>query len=798
MPGTQREDTAPLVAIIIPVYNDAEYLHQCLDSVKNQTAPFWEAWVVDDCSTDQSASLIREYCAADSRFRFLQNEVNSSAWVSRARGILSVSPSVKYIMFADADDSLRLDAVERAYQLMEQDPVDILHFGTNVENIANISRKKIQGYTNYLQPECAKLKGREVFESFVTRKFEGHLWNKMFCKELLQAVIQELGADRVLPKAQDKALYWAVCWQKEDLTYRGVADRLYNYNYGLGVEGGQSHITLQQYRQYLAQAWTEDTIAEVMAKHPQEAAEYAEVLEDSRSNLMNHTARAYTRLQPSDAAAGMDLVGEYWRDPLDKARFAGALAAHTWGSQRELAETIMQSKLFATSPKEGGIKVVGTYYHRMDNGGIQRVIAQLLPIWHELGYEVVLFTDYEPDENDYDIPDYVKRAVIGASFSRSRRGKYAKRGRSFTKLLSEYQVDCMVYHAYFSDVLLYDMCVCKGLNIPFLIYEHNVFSRFARYSDTKFATIPVYTQLAEGLICLDDVSAIWWKNFNGNVHTVLNPLTFSLSETLPARRDNHNILFLCRLEEESKHPHDAITIIRDLVPLLPDVKLYMVGSGDERYMDSLRARIAKLNLQDNIVMTGFTKNVEEYYRQCSVFLSCSSHEGAPMTLCEALSFGLPVVMYDLSYLQVAQNNPGIFMAKQRDTSTAVNILYDLLTDHARLLEAGDAGRRYLEDLYSVDLGRQWRGIFHTIHTVRNAVPPGTKRMCDILVRDYYDGALQAEAWKKDQKELREIRKSLSFRLGRAITFIPRKIRDKLKKVLPPKVKSALKKLIKSI
>lgn len=797
MPGTQREDTAPLVAIIIPVYNDEQYLHQCLDSVKNQTAAFWEAWVVDDCSTDQSPSLIQEYCAADSRFHFLQNAVNSSAWVSRARGILSVSSSVRYIMFADADDSLQLHAVERAYQLMEQDPVDILHFGTNVENIANISRKKIQGYTAYLQPEISKLKGREIFDSFIRRKFEGHLWNKMFRADLLQAVIQELGAERVLPKAQDKALYWAVCWQKEDLTYRGVEDRLYNYNYGLGVEGGQSHITLQQYRQYLAQAWTEDTIAEIMAKHPQEAEEYAEVLENSRSNLMNHTARAYTRLQPCDAAAGMDLVAEYWRDPLDKARFAGALAAHTWGSQRALAETVMHSKLFETSKKEGGIKVIGTYYHRMDNGGIQRVIAQLLPIWHELGYEVVLFTDYEPDENDYDIPDYVKRAVIGASFSRSRRGRYAKRGRSFAKLLSEYQVDCMVYHAYFSDVLLYDMCVCKGLNIPFLIYEHNVFSRFVRYSDTKFATIPVYAQLAEGLVCLDDVSAIWWKNFNGNVHTVLNPLTFSLSETLPAQRDNHNILFLCRLEEESKHPHDAITIIRDLVPLLPDVKLYMVGSGEEKYVDGLRARITKLNLQDNIIMTGFTKDVEEYYRQCSVFLSCSSHEGAPMTLCEALSFNLPIVMYDLSYLQIAQNNPGIFMAKQRDTSTAANILYDLLTDHARLLEAGDAGRRYLEDLYCVDLGRQWRSIFSSIHMVRNAVPPSTKLMCDVLVRDYYDGALQAAAWKRDQKELREIRKSLSFRLGRAITFIPRKIRDKLKKILPQTVKERLKKLVKS-
>ena len=49
---------------------------------------------------------------------------------------------------------------------------------------------------------------------------------------------------------------------------------------------------------------------------------------------------------------------------------------------------------------------------------------------------------------------------------------------------------------------------------------------------------------------------------------VLNPLTFDLSKTIPSERNNHTILFLCRLEEEAKHPHDAITIIRELVKRL--------------------------------------------------------------------------------------------------------------------------------------------------------------------------------------------------------------------------------------
>lgn len=52
---------APSVSVIIPVYNCAPYLRQCIDSVINQTEPSWEIICVDDGSTDDSVSVLREY-----------------------------------------------------------------------------------------------------------------------------------------------------------------------------------------------------------------------------------------------------------------------------------------------------------------------------------------------------------------------------------------------------------------------------------------------------------------------------------------------------------------------------------------------------------------------------------------------------------------------------------------------------------------------------------------------------------------------------------------------------------------
>ena len=115
----------PLVAVVIPVYNDEKYIAECLDSLVAQTVPYWEAWLADDCSDDRSVEICEEYCCRDSRFHLIRSGKNGSAWACRARGIMAVSPSVEYIMFADADDSLTRGAVGTAYEEMKKSPVDI-------------------------------------------------------------------------------------------------------------------------------------------------------------------------------------------------------------------------------------------------------------------------------------------------------------------------------------------------------------------------------------------------------------------------------------------------------------------------------------------------------------------------------------------------------------------------------------------------------------------------------------------------------------------------------------------------
>ncbi len=723
----------PKVAVIIPVYNDEEYLEACLDSLLNQTVSWWEAWIVDDCSTDNSLNIIERYCENDPRFHMLRNETNSSAWVSRAKGILAVSDSVKYILFADADDTIQPNAVERAYELMEQEPVDILHFGTNVKNCS-------QKYNDYLQPPIKKLYGRDIFDSFVERSFEGHIWNKMFKAELLRDTINHVGVNHFLPKAQDKALYWAVCWQKDNLTYRGVKDKLYNYNYGSGVEGNNETITLEQYRQYLAQSYTENLISGIMSEHEDEIKKYESVMENSRYNLVRHSARNWFRVSRTEKVSALEEAAKFWDGPLDHARLTCAIAEYSWGNSVALADIAGQAGIYKTEKKPSDIKTIGTYYHRMDNGGIQRVIAELTKYWHRSGYNIVVFTDNDPQLEDYDLPEYVKRVRVAHPASRCKNSDYVKRGMSIAQLIQEYNVDCMVYHAYFSDVLLYDTLICKCLNVPFILYQHNVFSRYIRYVDSKFATISLFSRLADAVVCLDKTSAEWWKCFNGNVHVVINPPSFDLNSINMSPRNNHNILFLGRLVEDAKHPKDAVEIVSRVVKTIPDAKMYIVGTGERKYLDELKDLIKKLHMEEHIIMCGFNKDVEEFYMMSSIFLCCSSHEGFPMTLIESQSFGLPVVMYELPYLTITENNSGIITVPQRDIEAAADEICKLLEDQDKLVATGNAAHDYIVDMFKEDIGLQWEYIFDSINNFYPDICNETQRqLANTMVRDYLDG-----------------------------------------------------------
>ena len=115
----------PFFSIIIPVYNVAPYLRECLDSVLAQTFGDWEAICVDDGSTDGSGAILDEYAAKDKRFRVLHQ---SNAGVSVARNVAIDIAKGWYLVFLDGDDMLGHVLLNSIYYLTADNPIDIIRY----------------------------------------------------------------------------------------------------------------------------------------------------------------------------------------------------------------------------------------------------------------------------------------------------------------------------------------------------------------------------------------------------------------------------------------------------------------------------------------------------------------------------------------------------------------------------------------------------------------------------------------------------------------------------------------------
>ncbi len=118
----------PKVSIIIPVYNVEKLLPRCLDSIFRQTFSDFEVICVNDCTPDNSKTVLEDYAVKyPGKMVLLDNEVNMGQGRSRARGITIAKG--EYLLFVDSDDHVAEDYIETFLCEMEKEPCDVLVAG---------------------------------------------------------------------------------------------------------------------------------------------------------------------------------------------------------------------------------------------------------------------------------------------------------------------------------------------------------------------------------------------------------------------------------------------------------------------------------------------------------------------------------------------------------------------------------------------------------------------------------------------------------------------------------------------
>lgn len=163
-----------MVSVIIPVYNNGDYLKETLQSLERQSYQDFEVIVVNDGSTDGSEAIIDLFTQKDRRFHKI-NQKNSG--VSAARNAALDKAKGRYVTFADGDDTLPKDALKKMAETALKTEADLIIGGI----------KRIDGFSEKINQRTEKLKYKTEIKKDDLDLVHGlSLCNKWFLKEIIE------------------------------------------------------------------------------------------------------------------------------------------------------------------------------------------------------------------------------------------------------------------------------------------------------------------------------------------------------------------------------------------------------------------------------------------------------------------------------------------------------------------------------------------------------------------------------------------------------------------------------------
>lgn len=108
----------PFVSVITPSYNARDYIEDTIQSVLQQSHPHWEMIIADDCSTDGTRDILKQYEMKDERIHVIYLDENSGAAVARNKALERAKG--RYVAFLDSDDRWKKEKLQKQLHFMSE------------------------------------------------------------------------------------------------------------------------------------------------------------------------------------------------------------------------------------------------------------------------------------------------------------------------------------------------------------------------------------------------------------------------------------------------------------------------------------------------------------------------------------------------------------------------------------------------------------------------------------------------------------------------------------------------------
>jgi glycosyltransferase involved in cell wall biosynthesis len=367
-------------------------------------------------------------------------------------------------------------------------------------------------------------------------------------------------------------------------------------------------------------------------------------------------------------------------------------------------------------------------------GGIERVVSlKANYLVEHAGYEIIIITTGQLDRKPfYHFSEMIKFYDLGINYDemlsehfikrilirRQKRKEHKKRlSRLLHTLKADIVISTLTHEADFLPKIkdgskkLLEFHFCKG-------HKRLMANAFKFYFITKLAyyyrawieeniIIPKYDQF----VVLTEEDKNQWIHKIKNVIAIPNILPFESEDK--AELKNKKLIAVGRLDAQKGFDR-LIDIWAIVSTKYPDWELNIYGEGSD--MQILKRQIKSLAIESTCHINTPVKNISEKYLESSIFVMTSRYEGMPMTMLEAMSFGLPSVSYDFKCgpKDLILNNINGNLVQEGDIQQFVKRLFSIMEDSEKCIQMGVNAKEQIRK-YSVNIVmKHWFDLFNRL------------------------------------------------------------------------------------
>lgn len=734
----------PKLSVIIPVYNTEEYLEECIQSVLNGflgDRQRLEIIVVSDCSEGDTEGVLEKYRGGVSAsIVYVKHNSNKGLYQARITGFKIAKG--EYITSIDSDDLFVNVDLNDYLKTMDDDGIDVLRIKKLIGTDRFHIDKNHESWTSS-QTSFSLTTHDDIWNWFTSDMhwaMHGTFYRRSVIERGLACINTEL---TFINSNEDLCFNSAFFYLAKTFRYEKTQGfYLYRTNNDSMVRKPWDN-----YKRVERTIESLERVRQCLNRFERNVAcSQSEIEKLENVNLINLPFV----LGKSEKIFLKNI--DLWE------RLCGCYSKEIVIQQTVLDYPDLAIQIAKSKPSKA-VQRIAIVTHRLGTGGAERCAVLLSSIFKSCGFEVSLVVEHS--DRDYKVPSGVEVEVIpyGEHRVTMMLDFYAKNAIDTVVFIDHWRL------CFYEDIL---MAKCSGMNV--IAMEHSSFY-YPAFADTSYLfdlREKIY-KVVDVLTCLNTTDEMTYHALGiAQARYVPNPSTFAKNSLLLNFQEREKAVVLVGRISKLKGMDFLPSLIEEVADQIPNVKFYLLGRFES---DSEKAafykQLDKRGCRNNLAYCGYTNRPEEFLKKSLVHVSLSKIEGSPMVIGEARSHGVPTVLFEKLYVDIAER--GCVHVKHGDIVALSMEVKKLLLDEKYWTSISMDALQDLDRWSDKSVTERWKEIFHSLGNKNEKIQSSVSKEFVAFVKvsqitlaelnERYQSRL-AELTKKHQLEKAKLNKKL--------------------------------------